>query len=81
MSENIRNAYQKYIRLLRKKKNEILKYENVAVNDNERLRILRSIFSKPITYFTLKTNRRFLTANKKFDYTPARDYVLNSQWL
>ena len=64
-----------------KEKNEILKYENVAVNDNERLRILRSIFSQPITYFTLKTNRRFLPANKKFDYTPTRDYILNSQWL
>ena len=67
--------------VIAKEKNEILKYENVAVNDNERLRILRSIFSQPITYFTLKTNRRFLPANKKFDYTPTRDYILNSQWL
>ena len=67
--------------VIAKEKNEILKYENVAVNDNERLRILRSIFSQPITYFTLKTNRCFLPANKKFDYTPTRDYILNSQWL
>ena len=64
-----------------KEKNEILKYENVAVSDNERLRILRSIFSQPITYFTLKTNQRFLAVNKKFDYTPTRDYILNSQCL
>ena len=64
-----------------KEKNEILKRENVAVNDNERLRILRSIFSQPITYFSLKMNRRFLNANKKFDYTATRDYILNSQRL
>ena len=67
--------------VISKEKNEILKYENVAVSDNERLRILRSIFSQPITYFTLKTNQRFLAVNKKFDYTPTRDYILNSQCL
>ena len=67
--------------VIAREKNEILKYENVAVNDNERLRILRSIFSQPITYFTLKMNCCFVATNKKFDYTTTRDYILNSQWL
>ena len=62
-------------------KNKILQLQNKAVNDNERLRILRSIFSQPITYYTLETNRRYVNKNKKFDYTPTRGYILNSQWL
>ena len=61
-------------------KDKILQYENRVVNDNERLRILRSI-SQPITYHTLKTNVCYSGKNKKFDYTPTRDYILNSQWL
>ena len=67
--------------VIAREKNEILKYENAAVNQNERLRILRSIFSQPITYFTLKTNRRFLDKDKKFDFTTTKDYILNSKWL
>ena len=62
-------------------KNKILQLQNKAVNDNERLRILRSIFSQLITYYTLETNHRYVNKNKKFDYTPTRDYILNSQWL
>ena len=62
-------------------KDKILLLENEVVNDNERLRILRSIFSQPITYYTLKTNNRYCGKNKKFDYTTTRDYILNSQWL
>ena len=65
--------------VIQKEKNEILKRENEAVNNNERLRILRSIFSQPITYYNLKTNKSF-SANK-FDYTTTRDYTLNSKWL
>ena len=37
-----------------KEKNMILHYENKAVNNNERLRILRSIFSQLVTYYRLK---------------------------
>ena len=65
--------------VIQKEKDEILKGENAVVNDNERLRILRSIFAQPITYYNLKTNKR-LSANK-FDYTTTRDYILNSKWL
>ena len=67
--------------VIAKEKDKILLYENRVVNDNERLRILRSIFSQPITYYTLKTNNRYCGKNKKFDYTTTRDYILNSQWL
>ena len=63
-----------------KEKNKILEYENMAVNANERLRILRSIFSQPISYFTLKTHRRFLSS-KKSGYTTTKQYILNSHWL
>ena len=64
-----------------KEKNMILHYENKAVNDNKRLRILRSIFSQLVTYFRLKTDQRYVDKNKKFDYTTTRDYILNSKWL
>ena len=67
--------------VIAKEKDKILLLENEVVNDNERLRILRSIFSQPITYYTLKTNNRYCGKNKKFDYTTTRDYILNSQWL
>ena len=65
--------------VIQKEKNEILKRENEVVNNNERFRILRSIFSQPITYYNLKTNKR-LSVNK-FDYTTTRDYILNLKWL
>ena len=67
--------------VIAKEKNKILQYENAAVNDNERLRILRSIFSQPITYYRLKTDQRYVDKNKKFDYTTTTDYILNSKWL
>ena len=76
-----KKSFSKIHNVIAKEKNEILKLENAAVNDNERLRILRSIFSQPISYFTLKTNRRFFVTTKKFDYTTTRQYILNSQWL
>ena len=76
-----KKSFSKIHTVIAKEKNEILKLENVVVNDNERLRILRSIFSQPISYFTLKTNRRFLEPNKKFDYTTTRQYILNSHCL
>ena len=65
--------------VIQKEKNKILNGESAVVNNNERLRILRSIFSQPITYYNLKTNKRF-SANK-FDYMTARDCILNSKWL
>ena len=63
-----------------KEKDKILEYENAAVNANERLRILRSIFSQPIKYFTLKNHRCFLST-KNSNYTTTKQYILNSHWL
>ena len=65
--------------VIQKEKDEILKGENAVVNNNERLRILRSILSQPITYSNLKTSKRFFA--NKFDYKTTRDYILNSKWL
>ena len=78
---NYKNFLPKIHTVILKEKNKILQYENEAVNDNKRLRILRSIFSQPITYYKLKTDYRYVNKNKKFDYTAARDYILNSHWL
>ena len=44
--------------VIEKEKEKILQLENKAINNNERLRILRSIFSQPITYYNLKNNNR-----------------------
>ena len=63
--------------VIEKEKEKILQLENKAINNNERLRILRSIFSQPITYYNLKNNNRCYA--KKFDYTTTRDYLLNSR--
>ena len=49
--------------VIQKEKNKILNGENAVVNNNERLRILRSIFSQPITYYNLKTNKRLSLIN------------------
>ena len=62
-----------------KEKNAILKLENEAVMQNERLRILRCIFSQPLVYFDLRTHQ--LTEVKTaFKYATTKDYILNSYW-
>ena len=48
---NYKKSLPKIHTVISKEKNKMLQYENAAVNDNERLRILRSIFSQPITYY------------------------------
>ena len=61
-------------------KNAILKLENEAVMQNERLRILRQIFSQPLVYYDLHSHQ--LTEVKRaFKYTTTKDYILNSHWL
>ena len=61
-------------------KNAILKLENEAVMQNERLRILRCILSQPLVYFDLHSHR--LTEVKSvFKYATTKDYILNSHWL
>ena len=61
-------------------KDAILKLENEAVMQNERLRILRCIFSQPLVYFDLHSHK--LTEVKRaFKYATTKDYILNSHWL
>ena len=65
--------------VIEKEKDKLLQLENRAVTRNERLRILRSIFAQPITYYRLNSNIRLSTT--KTDLTPTRSYILNSMWL
>ena len=63
-----------------KERDTILQYENEAVMQNERLRILRCILSQPLVYFDLHSHK--LTEVKRaFKYTTTKDYILNSHWL
>ena len=75
--------YKKYLpkihTVIKEEKDKLLQLENKIVNNSERLRILRSIFSQPITYYNLKSNKRLTI--KRFDYMTTRDYILNSMWL
>ena len=64
---------------IKEEKDKLLQLENKIVNSNERLRTLRSIFSQPITFYHLKSNKR--STVKRFDYMTTRDYILNSMWL
>ena len=61
-------------------KNTILKLENEAVMQNERLRILRCIFSQPLVYYDLQTHQ-LTEVNRAFKYATTKDYILNSHWL
>ena len=61
-------------------KDAILQLENEAVMQNERLKILRCIFSQPLVYFDLHSHQ--LTEVKRaFKYATTKDYILNSHWL
>ena len=65
---------------IEKEKETILKYENEAVMQNERLKILRCIFSQPLVYYNLNSHK--LTDVKRgFKYVTTKDYILNSHWL
>ena len=63
-----------------KEKNTILKLENDAVMQNERLRILRCIFSQPLVYFDLHSHEP-AEVKRAFKYATTKDYILNSYWL
>ena len=65
--------------VIKEEKDKLLQLENKIVNNNERLRILRVIFSQLITYYNLKSSKQLTI--KRFDYMTTRDYVLNSMWL
>ena len=76
----LKKCYQKIHTVIEKEKDKLLKLENQSVAKNERLRILRSIFSQPITYHKLDVYTE-VNQNYSFDFTMARDYISNSKWL
>ena len=75
---NYKRSLPKIHTVIEKEKNKLLQLENKAVACNEQLRILRSIFAQPITYYRLNSNSRLTT---KTDYTPTHNYILNFMWL
>ena len=63
-------------------KDTILQYENEAVMQNERLRILRSIFSQQLVYYDLHSHKIVSTGIiRPCKYATTKDYLLNSHWL
>ena len=81
--EEIRN-YKKSLKdihlIIDNEKEKLLKDENKVVNLNERLKILRTIYSQPFEYYTLKTNRPYISTQKNI-ITTTKQYILNSHWL
>ena len=61
--------------VIEKEKDQILKLENDAFSKNERLRVVRSIHSKPTTYCKLNEKNRLKI--KSVVQTATRDYILN----
>ena len=65
--------------VIKKEKDKIVKLENDAFSKNERLRMLRSIYSQPITY--QKLNEKNTLKIKFVEQTIIRDQILNSKFL
>ena len=79
------NEVREYKKLLPKiptvieqEKDKILFFENKAFAKNERLRLLRSIFAQPLTYYWL--NETVPLKVRKIDQTFTKDYILNSKF-
>ena len=49
--------------MIEKEKDEILKLENDVFSKSERLRLLRRIYSQPITYCKLNEKKKHLKLN------------------
>ena len=82
MSElhELKKSYPKIHTVIEKEKDKLSKLENQAVAKNERLRILQSIYSQPITYYKLNGNTK-VNQKDSFDFMTTHDYILNSKWL
>ena len=60
-------------------KDKTLFLENKEFGNNERLRLLRSIFAQPLTYYQL--NETVPLKVRKINHTSTKDYILNSKFL
>ena len=76
----IKNTYPKIHKVIKQERNNLLELENEAVAKREWLRILRSIYPQPITYYNLDSN---VKVNQKgsFNFTTTHDYIISSKWL
>ena len=76
-------GYKKFLpkvhTVIEKEKDEFLKLENDALSKNVRLRVLRSIYSQPITY--CQPNERNTLKTKIVGQTTTRDYILKWKFL
>ena len=75
-----KKQFNKIHEKIEQEKDIILKYENEACMQNERLRILRSIFSQPLVYYNLNSHE-IAEVKRGFNYISTKDYILNSHWL
>ena len=77
---DFKKSYPKIHIVIEKEKERLLKLEEQIVAKNERLRVLRSIFSQPISYYKLNGNTR-VSHKDKIDFITTFHYTLNSKWL
>ena len=76
----LKKTYSKIHTVIKKEKDKLLRLENQAIAKHERLRVLHSIYSQPITYYKLNGNTK-VNQKGSFDFITTRDYILNSKWL
>ena len=81
---NAKKAFPKVQQFIEQEENNLLPFENKVGARNERLRVLRSIYAQPITYYKLNTSKTFVPNNNKsvgcFTSTNQAS-ILNSRWL
>ena len=77
---NYKKQLTKIHEQIEKEKETILKYKNEAVMKNERLKVLRCIFSQPLVYYDLHSHK-MAEVKRGFKYVTTKDYLLNSHWL
>ena len=76
----VKKSFPKIHTVIKKEKERLLWLKNQAVAKNERLHILRSIYSQLITYYKLNGNNK-INQKDSFDFTTTCDYILSSKWL
>ena len=71
----LKKSYLKVYTVIEKGKDKLLRLKNQAVAKNERLRILWSIYTQPITFYKLNGTTK-VNQKDSFDFTTTRDYIL-----
>ena len=76
--QELKKSYPKIHTVIEKQKEKLLRLENQAVAKHERLRVLRNIYSQPITYYNLNSNTK-VNQKDSSDFMTTSDYILNSK--